>query len=55
MKKCKSCGKEIIVRLGNYVNYYVPADLTNPNANKMESYHLACFTAYLHIDREDVL
>jgi hypothetical protein len=43
MKKCKLCGKEICVRSGNYVNYYRPIDLTNPNVNKMESYHFACF------------
>ncbi len=49
MKKCKGCGKEINVHLGNYVNYYIPVDLSNPNASVIEGFHLSCF---LHLFAE---
>jgi hypothetical protein len=42
-KTCNLCREKITVDQGNYVNFYPPADKTNPIAWKMESYHLKCF------------
>ena len=41
MKRCTACGRPIDVRIHPYANVY-PVVQSNPEAYRMESYHLQC-------------